>query len=448
MQSPRFARLIGSLLLGWVTISACARETNSLPFIPDNYPKALAEAQSRKLPLFVEAWAPWCHTCRSMAAYVFPDPALAPYAVKFVWAAIDTEKEANAGFRKDFVLEGYPSFFIVDPADGKIALRWLGGATVEQLRRLLDDGLRTVAGRNDDRLRQLLAKADGLYGACRLEESAAAYEETLRLAPKGWERYGRTVESLLFALQSTNRFAQAVETALAAYPQLRHSTSALNVAAVGLDCALSLPKEHARRTDATATLEQHARETMDDPKVVATSDDRSGLYLTMIAARESAGDQPAVKVLTAEWSAFLDRAAAQARSPEARAVFDSHRLSAYLKLGQPERAIPMLTASERELPGDYNPPARLALAYKEMKQFDLALAAADRALAKAYGPRQLVIYRTKADVQVAMGKLADAKQTLQSAITRATSLPEGQRNERTLAALQEKLKSLDKAAVP
>ena len=31
----------------------------SLPFINDNYPRALEEARARKLPLFIEAWAPW-----------------------------------------------------------------------------------------------------------------------------------------------------------------------------------------------------------------------------------------------------------------------------------------------------------------------------------------------------------------------------------------------------
>jgi hypothetical protein len=28
-------------------------------FVADDYPKALAEAKARRLPLFVEAWAPW-----------------------------------------------------------------------------------------------------------------------------------------------------------------------------------------------------------------------------------------------------------------------------------------------------------------------------------------------------------------------------------------------------
>jgi len=30
-----------------------------LPFIQDDYTRALAEARARKVPLFIEAWAPW-----------------------------------------------------------------------------------------------------------------------------------------------------------------------------------------------------------------------------------------------------------------------------------------------------------------------------------------------------------------------------------------------------
>jgi hypothetical protein len=30
-----------------------------LPWIANDYPRALKEARARKLPIFVEAWAPW-----------------------------------------------------------------------------------------------------------------------------------------------------------------------------------------------------------------------------------------------------------------------------------------------------------------------------------------------------------------------------------------------------
>ena len=31
----------------------------ALPFIADDYPAAMAQARAKKLPIFVEAWAPW-----------------------------------------------------------------------------------------------------------------------------------------------------------------------------------------------------------------------------------------------------------------------------------------------------------------------------------------------------------------------------------------------------
>jgi hypothetical protein len=46
----------------WMLLSAfgtSAFATEHLPFIDDNYTKARAEARRRKLPLFIDVWAPW-----------------------------------------------------------------------------------------------------------------------------------------------------------------------------------------------------------------------------------------------------------------------------------------------------------------------------------------------------------------------------------------------------
>jgi hypothetical protein len=56
--------LLGSFLLGLaaVTVLAAApapRRPAVLPFVHDDWPRALAEAKARDLPLFVESWAPW-----------------------------------------------------------------------------------------------------------------------------------------------------------------------------------------------------------------------------------------------------------------------------------------------------------------------------------------------------------------------------------------------------
>jgi tetratricopeptide (TPR) repeat protein len=155
-----------------------------------------------------------------------------------------------------------------------------------------------------------------------------------------------------------------------------------------------------------------------------------------------ANDSLGARRVAESWSAFLDGEAARAGTPEERTVFDSHRLSAYMELGQVERAIPMLQQSERDLPGDYNPPARLAAAYRALQRWDEALSASDRAMALAYGPRKLNFYELRADIFKGRGDLEGARSTLGEAIRYLESLPQEQRSATRLAALKRKLDAM------
>lgn len=47
------------LLLTFLTLAPIARAAEVLPFVEDDYAKAVASAKTKHLPLFVEAWAPW-----------------------------------------------------------------------------------------------------------------------------------------------------------------------------------------------------------------------------------------------------------------------------------------------------------------------------------------------------------------------------------------------------
>ena len=168
-------------------------------------------------------------------------------------------------------------------------------------------------------------------------------------------------------------------------------------------------------------------------------DDRSSYLASLMDARKDAGDSTGARKAAEAWSTFLDGAAARAKTPDQRVVFDSHRLSAYIELGQPERAFPMLQQSQRDYPDDYNPPARLAAAYNAMKQWDDAIASTDRALKLAYGPRKLRIYSARVDAYTGKGDAAAARKTLEESIAYAEALPPGQRSESTIAALKKKL---------
>ena len=51
-------RAAAVLFIAALAFPASAAES-VLPFIKDDYAKAVAEAKAKKVPIFVDAWAPW-----------------------------------------------------------------------------------------------------------------------------------------------------------------------------------------------------------------------------------------------------------------------------------------------------------------------------------------------------------------------------------------------------
>jgi tetratricopeptide (TPR) repeat protein len=375
-----------------------------------------------------------------MRAFVFTDASLARHAGQFVWLSVNTEKAANAAFLQKYPVEALPAFFVLD-SSGKVLLKWVGGATVAQVEKILEDGRRAAGGRERG-VDELLARADRLAGESKSAEAAEAYRQVLAKAPPGWSGYARALESLLYAFQRSRSAGPCAETARDAYPKLAATSSSANVAATGLDCALRMPETDPARKDLVTALAADAREVVAAKRPDVAADDISSTYLTLADEREAAKDEAGRRQVFSDLSLYLEGQAAAAKSPAARVVFDSHRLTAYLQLAEPERAVPMLTASERDFPDDYNPPARLAVAYKAMKRWDDALAASDRALARAYGPRKIGIWTTRADIYAGKGDPDSARKALEQALSDAEAFPLGQRSESQIAGLKKRLAAL------
>src|ERR1700674_3995712 len=276
-----------------------------------------------------------------MRAFVFTDKSLERRAGQFVWLAIDTEKAQNAPFKRRFPVDALPMFFVIDPKTETAALRWVGGATVPQLQKILEDGRSAVRSPRRG-TEEILARADRLFAQNRNEEAARAYREAIAAAPARWPHTGRAFESLLYALDATQDAEGCARTARDAFVRLSSTPSAANVAATGLLCAVSMKKESPAREELLAALRADAVSVVRSGRADLAADDVSAVYQALEQDRDAAGDAPGKKALLEQHLSFLERQAAAATTPERRAVFDSHRLGASLDLEQPERAIPML----------------------------------------------------------------------------------------------------------
>lgn len=401
-------------------------EVTSIVFIEDDYARALAEARARHLPLFVDAGATWCHTCLSMKSYVFPDPALRALASRFVWLSIDTEREENAPLVSRLAVRALPTLYVIEPASERAVVAWPGSLTAPELAELLEDAeLATKRGDVGGEATVELLRGHQASATGNIEEAIAAYRAALAAAPAGWPRRAQAVDALVTHLADDKQLAACVTLGADEAPALPPGTALADVLRAAIGCAEDLPRsapERARLAE-LATLGERVATDLGQPIL---ADDRSDLYDFVVhAMRERPGGDrgEAVKRVARAWAAFLEDQASSAPSPAARAVFDAHRLLAYVALGEPARAVPMLEQSERDFPADYNPPTRLARALLLTGRYGEALAALNRALERGYGPRKLTLWALQADILEAQKDRAGARRALEQALAYAKTIP-------------------------
>jgi tetratricopeptide (TPR) repeat protein len=331
-------------------------------------------------------------------------------------------------------VEAWPTLFVIDPERQVATFKWLGGANPADLVRLLDDAaqeLHPAPGAGE--AEQALARADALEAQGDPAGAAARYREALSRGLAGPAR-DRALLSWLGSLQSAGDLAGCVQLVRERLGAAADPTLQANLAASGLQCALEQDPKAPGRAEAVTRFQDATQKLLDAPGLNA--DDRSSLYDVLVDARKAAGEAEGARELGRKWLAFLEGEAAKASTPEARAVFDPHTVNAALAAGEPARALPALERSERDLPQDYNAPARLALVQRELGHYPEALAASDRALSKVYGPRTLRVLELKASIYGKMGDAAQQKATLDQALAFAQALPAGQRSDKALARLQ------------
>ena len=405
----------------------------------DDYAKALARARAEGKPLFVDAWATWCHTCRAMRAYVLSEESL-PRG-RFVWLSLDVERAENEGAYARLPASVLPTFFVLAPRAEHVLGRWEGAASSAQMRAFLADAERAMAPADGGAVEPLLAAlavADRADTEGRHAEAAKLFGDVLSSAPAAWPRRPDVLVSRIGALERAKDYGACVDLGLASLGATGTSSSSTDFAATAVECSEHLDKDPRVRPLQVAVAQRLAR-LLPDAEAPLSPDDRSDGYRLLWDVRLRIGDVKGATDAANERLRVIEAATSKVSEPAIATLFDGARLETLLFLGRPKDAVTLLETREKELPDDYNVPHRLARAYLEAGRPDDAVLATDRALARAYGPRKGLIYGLRADIFVKLGRAADARAAIAAQLDFYRSLPPGQRHPALEKAAEERL---------
>jgi tetratricopeptide (TPR) repeat protein len=422
---------LAAALISALPVAAPAAE-HVLPFLEDDYPRALAQAKAERKLLFVDAWATWCHTCLSMKRFVLDDPGLSAVRDAVIWLAVETEADRNRDFVEKYPIDGLPTFFLIDPAREEVAARWLGAGTANELRAFVQEHAAAWAATQDTgRSPALLATRAGDQARQRgdLVGAAAAYRTAVRRSPAHDPQRPERLLLLATTLSKLATLQAARECAGLGLAEMGHTGSsavAADFAAAAAECAGRLPPGSAEavrlRNAARARLAALAA----DEAAPLSVDDRSDALANLAELQGGQGDRAAAVATMRRRAALLEQAALSAPDPTLASTFDAHRTDTYLFLGEPQKAERMLEEREKQMPEDYNPPARLARVLFEQGKHGPAEAAVNRALARmTRGPRRIGILALKAKILKAEDK--PRGEVLQEELDVLRALPRPQR---------------------
>lgn len=376
----------------------------SIRFIADDYPAAEKRALAEKKLIAVDVWATWCHSCLSMKNFVLTDPELGKLADTHVWLALDYDLEKNAGFLQSYPVDVFPTFLVVDPAAQRVVSRWAGSGSVEEMLRFFAE-----AGQRDTSPLQAGRRAMALR---KYEEAQALF--TAALASE--RSPGLRTEILSAAIEAASRVDPERCLALGRDHLLEIETTApgMDFVAMFAGCVAGV-KDAEQKRALWSSIRDRLIAAQKAGLGRLSPDDRSTIYDTLTNAHRALGDAKAATGVVEAHLRELEAAAREAKTAEARATFDAYRLACYLDLKRYAEAEKMLTASEKALPSDFNPPWRLAVLYHAQGKSEAGLAAIERALTRGYGPRRARLHTTKIDLLLQKKDYAGALTAIQAA---------------------------------
>ncbi|HLL25220.1 MAG TPA: thioredoxin family protein [Kofleriaceae bacterium] len=427
------------------------KSAGELAWIHDDYAGALACAKQKGVPLVVDFWAPWCHTCLSMQATVLTDPSFKAVANKFVFVELDTDREVNAAVVDRYPLSAWPTFYVIGP-DEKVLARFVGAATVTQFHAFLEAGARAMSGAAVGPDEHLLNAERAIAG----KDLATAESEltaAIAAAPATWPRRPDALNSLVHVKQKRKDYPGCLDVAEKYMDETGNAASATDFTSHATDCArdyLDANKDQPEIAARVKALRERAvakwRQLADDKTTQMSIDDRSDVMLYMRDTLIALERKDEAKQVAEAQRAMLDDAAAKATDPMHAMTYNWPRAEVYVFLDKPLELVPALEKSIADLPKEYDPPTRLGWIYLKAGKLAEAAKYTDQALALAYGPRKVRVLTQRAEIAQKQGD-KDTERAMRAQVVKMyESLPAGQTSPEQLAKAKEALAKVDAPA--
>jgi len=399
--------------------------SEAMVWVQEDYGKALTMARERNMPLVIDTWAAWCHTCMEMEKTVLTQAALGDIASEFIWVRIDSERPANAEVIAKYPIAVTPTYYVVDPKDEAILGRQLGGCDNTQFQDLLKNAL---AARGDqatpkEPADQLLVEATQAAAAGNDEEASRLFAEARKVAPENWPRLPELLLGQLTQLHNKGQHKECAEFAIKSLPLSTEAPAPLGIMAVAAEmCA----------RESKAPLARKVRGAIISAVDICLANDRGGVVERSEAMQmkryslDGLGRMDEAIAVAKQEREILDAAAKGAKTPRDAMPFQLIAAEVYAYLGEQADFIPVLEQAAKDLPVEYHVKFLLGQLYYLEERYDDAQQKTERALELSYGPQKGIVYSFLAEVYAAQEDAEKEAVTRKAVLDFYEALPVGQ----------------------